>query len=193
MKNIVKIVLILSLGFNFAFALKKDEIKPEMTKKIDNVLDILAQKSLSKIQKGDKIVTILDDIFDYNIMSRLALGRTWNNLSKEKQVEFTKVFEKNLKQSYIDKLDLYKGQKVKILDLAPYKKSRLQLQAELKGAGESYPINYNFYENKSKNEWFVYDVEIAGVSVIKTYINQFRDQLNEKNIDELIKTLKAKN
>ncbi|PIF03453.1 MAG: toluene tolerance protein, partial [Arcobacter sp.] len=169
------------------------EIQSEMTTKVNKVLDILSQKNLSKTQKGDKIVVVLDDIFDYSIMSRLALSRTWNKLSKEKRAEFTKVFEKNLKQSYIDKLDLYKGQKVKILGLVPYKKNRLQLQAQLKGAGENYPINYNFYENKSKNEWFVYDIEIAGVSIIKTYMTQFRDQLNEKNINELIKTLKAKN
>ncbi|PIF03462.1 MAG: toluene tolerance protein, partial [Arcobacter sp.] len=56
MKNIVKIVLILSLGFNFAFALKKDEIQSEMTTKVNKVLDILSQKNLSKTQKGDKIV-----------------------------------------------------------------------------------------------------------------------------------------
>ena len=51
-------------------------------------------------------------------MARIALGKeTWDNLTQEKQKEFTKVFENRLEKSYIEKLELYNDQKVKVIGL----------------------------------------------------------------------------
>lgn len=195
MKSILKILLLIMVVFTSANALKQDEIKEQMTKKIDAVLVVLQKKELNKNQKAAEIIKIIDEVFDYELMARIALGKeTWDTLTAEKQKEFTKVFETKLKNSYTEKLELYNDQKVKILDLKPHNKNRLQLESELLGKEGVYKINYNFY-NKSKDseDWLIYDVDLVGVSIIQTYRQQFAGLLKEKTFEEMLVLLKDPN
>ena len=196
LKNLFKILLLVGFIITSANALKQDEIQVIMTKKIDNVLSILEQKSLPINKKGEQIIKIIDEVFDYELMARIALGKeTWDTLNEQKQKEFTKIFETKLKNSYIEKLELYNDQKVKILGLNPYKNARLQLETELLGKEGTYKINYNFY-NKSKDnieQWLIYDVDLVGVSIIQTYRQQFAGLLKEKSFDQMLALLENPN
>ena len=195
LKNFFKILLAVTFTITSANALKQDEIKEQMTKKIDDVLVVLQKKDLNKNEKAQEIIKIIDEVFDYELMSRIALGKeTWDTLSSQKQKEFTKIFETKLKNSYTEKLELYNDQKVKILDLKPYNKTRLQLESELVGKEGVYQINYNFY-NKSKDseQWLIYDVDLVGVSIIQTYRQQFAGLLKEKTFDEMLVLLEKSN
>lgn len=194
MNKIFKILLVITIAISSGNALKKETLKETMSNNINTILLVLKDKNLDQDQKGEKIVEIIDSVFDYKTMSKIALGRdTWNSISKDKQEEFIKVFEKKLKVSYIGKLQLYNNQEVKIISLHDYKKSRLQLETQLLGADDTYAINYNFYKNKQKNEWFIYDVDLIGVSIIQTYRKQFSGLLKEKTFDEMINILKESN
>ena len=196
LKDLFKILLLVGFIITSANALKQDEIQVIMTKKIDNVLAILEQKNLPINKKGEQIIKIIDEVFDYELMARIALGKeTWDTLNEQKQKEFTKIFETKLKNSYIEKLELYNDQKVKILGLNPYKNARLQLETELLGKEGTYKINYNFY-NKSKDnieQWLIYDVDLVGVSIIQTYRQQFSGLLKEKTFDEMLVLLENPN
>ena len=188
LKKLFKILFLITFAITSANAMKQDEIQTVMTKKIDNVLTILEQKNLPINKKGEQIIKIIDEVFDYELMARIALGKeTWDTLNEQKQKEFTKIFETKLKNSYIEKLELYNDQKVKILGLNPYKNARLQLETELLGKEGTYKINYNFY-NKSKDseQWLIYDVDLVGVSIIQTYRQQFAGLLKEKTFDEML-------
>ena len=196
LKNLFKILLLVGFIITSANALKQDEIQVIMTKKIDNVLSILEQKSLPINKKGEQIIKIIDEVFDYELMARIALGKeTWDTLSEQKQKEFTKIFETKLKNSYIEKLELYNDQKVKILGLNPYKNARLQLETELLGKEGTYKINYNFYNKSMDNieQWLIYDVDLVGVSIIQTYRQQFAGLLKEKTFDEMLVLLEKSN
>lgn len=190
LRNLLKIILIVSILTSSAFAIKKDEIKSEMNNKIDQIITIIKNKDLNKEKKNEKIIEIIDPVFNYKLMARISLGKTWNTLSSEKQDEFATLFEQKLKTSYIEKLNLYTDQKVKIIDLLPYLKSRLQLTTEVIGSKEVYEIKYNFYEDRKTNEWLIYDIDLVGVSIIQTYRQQFSGLLKEKTFDEMLVVLK---
>ena len=195
LKNIFKFLLVLIITITYANALQENEIQEQMTKKIDNVLLVLEKKELSLSQKGEEIIKIIDEVFDYELMAKIALGKeTWNNLSAPKQKEFVKIFETKLKNSYVEKLELYNDQKVKILGLKPHNNTRLQLETELIGKEGSYKINYNFYnKSKEKEQWLIYDVDLVGVSIIQTYRQQFSGLLKEKTFDEMLALLETSN
>lgn len=195
LKNIFKFSLLLTIIVSSANAIQEKEIQETMTKKIDNVLLILEKKELNISQKGEEIIKIIDEVFDYELMARIALGKeTWNDLSDSKQKEFVKIFETKLKNSYVEKLELYNDQKVKIIGLKPYNNTRLQLETELVGKEGNYKINYNFYnKSKDKDDWLIYDVDLVGVSIIQTYRQQFSGLLKEKSFDEMLALLETSN
>lgn len=187
--SLLKISILLTILFSNSHALKKDEIEKEMANRIDNVLLVLKKKDLSKEEKKKEVINIVDDTFDFELMAKIALGKnTWASISEEKQKEFSITFEDKIKKSYSDKLELYNDQKVKILSLDPYNNSRLQLKTELVGKEGTYSINYNFYEKDG--EWFIYDVDLIGVSIIQTYRQQFGGLLKEKSFDEMFAQFK---
>lgn len=189
MKRVFIFLFITVIGVSELFALKQSDIKLEMTKKIDSVLEVLRNKNSDSNRRNNEIIQIMNNVFDFELMAKVSLGKdAWNALNKEKQREFSEVFERKIKQSYLEKLELYNNQKIKIISLEPYNKNRLQLKTVILGKEGNYEVNYNFY-NKS-DEWFVYDVDLVGVSIIQTYRQQFAGLLREKSFDEMFEEFK---
>lgn len=186
-----KYLLLFITSTLFLFALPKEQIESHMTKNVNDVISILKNKELKKEQKADKIVAIMEPIFDYTLMARLSLGKEWNTLSSSKRVEFTKAFTQALKKSYLNKLDLYTNQEIKILGIKEPKKNRVVLNTQLIGEKENFGIDYKFYQ-KALNEWMIYDINLLDVSIIQTYRQQFAGFLKDKSFDELLENLNSK-
>jgi len=196
MNKLFKIILIASFAITSMFALNKDEIKPVMTEKIDNVLNIIKNKEFSNEVKGEKIVKIIDDVFDYRRMALISLGKkAWVSADSEQKKRYLTAFETNLKNSYIDKLGLYTDQKVKVVGTESTfakksKKERIVLKTELVGASEVYKVNYLFY--KSKKGWEIYDVNLDGTSVVTANKKQISGLLKQKSLEEVITEMENK-
>lgn len=175
------------------FAMTKANIKIEMGNKIDKVLIIVKDSKLSKNEKANEIISLMNSAFDYTLMSKLSLGRTWKKISKEERIEFIKIFTQIMKNSYVDKLDLYTDELVKITGIEEPKRNRLILKTQLVGNDAKHDINYKFYKVKNAiDTWLIYDVDLIGVSIIRTYQSQFKGFLKDKTFQELLANLKTK-
>ncbi len=189
-KKIFVLFTMITMFSSELFALKESEIKPQMSQKIVRVLEILRDGGGDFRQKTQEIIGVMDGVFDFALMAKIALGKdAWSALDKQKQDEFSAVFERKLKDSYIEKLQLYNNQRIEILSLDPYGKNRLQLKTVIIGKEGNYEVNYNFY-NKN-GDWFIYDVDLVGVSIIQTYRAQFSGALKEKSFNEMFAQFSA--
>ena len=54
------------------------------------------------------------------------------------------------------------------------------------------PIRVYYKMHKKKRDWLVYDVIIEGVSLIKTYRDQFKSILNRSSFSDLLDKMRAK-
>ena len=170
-------------------ALEEKEITPFMQTNIDLATTILRDSKIQKADKAQKIFTIFDAIFDYTLMSKLALGgKQWESIGVEKQARFTKAFEVKLKNSYMEKLDLYTDEKIVIKNLEKIKDARIHLTTHLIKNSEVHEIIYKFYKDKN-DQWLIYDVDILGVSIIQTYRTQFADMLAKESFEKLLEKL----
>lgn len=185
---LLKILAAFLLLSNFAFALQEDKILVVMTDKINNATKILQNNKKDKELKQKEIFEIFDSTFDYELMSKLSLGKQWSNLDAQQQKIFTKSFEARLKASYIDKLYLYTNEKIIVQELTKVNDSRIELPMHIIGEKETFEVIYKLYKNAS-NEWFIYDVNILGISIIQTYRNQFVGVLQKDSFEDLIARL----
>ena len=184
-----KVMILLFMSLISLHALEEQNIQKVMDTKVKQVLNNLKNISLSQSQKDQKNVRIIDDVFDYNTMAKISLGKNWNSLSSSEKAQFTKAFERKIKHSYLDKLRLYNNQKVNIKKLKKVKSNRITLETQVIGIDDTYKVIYLFYKNKQNNQWYIYDVELVGVSIIQTYRKQFSEFLKTKSVHQLIKSL----
>lgn len=188
------IILSLILVANL-FALSENEIEPYMSKNINLVVKLIKtnkEHNISDDITSKKIFKIFDPVFDYKLMSILALGpKVWRDLSAKQRAEFTKKFIHRLKDSYKSKLDMYKGQKIDVEGIQKIRKNRIHLLSTIKDKKQKFDIVYKFYKSKNK-QWYIYDVDVLGVSIIQTYRSQFSDELKKISFNELLKKLDKK-
>jgi len=121
-------------------------------------------------------------------MSKITLGKKYKTLTSKQKSDFTVAYENKLKTSFINKLSLYTDELTTIKELKRVKKTRMILYTDLIGKDDVFPINYKFYRNK-QNQWFVYDVQLLGTSIIQSDRIQFKGYLKNHTIDELIKIM----
>jgi len=186
-----KFLVLLSLLFVFSnnlFAIDESKIVDVMKDKVDRVIAILQEKEKTKLEKTDRIFSIMDELFDYKIMSQIALGRDWTNLSDKEKDKFTKLFELKLKNSYIDKLDLYTNEEIVIDNIKKLNPKRIKLLTYVIGKDDKYEIEYKFYKDGTSN-WLIYDVNIIGVSIMQTYRQQFAEYLKNNSFNNLLVSL----
>lgn len=184
-----KIILVLLLSVVSLYAIEEQDIKKVMDVKVSKVLAILKDNTLSQQQKEQKCIAVIDEVFDYDIMAQISLGKAWRSLANNEKTEFSKRFEKKLKLSYLDKLRLYNNEKVIIKEVQKVNPARNTLETQVIGRDGVYKVIYLFYKKKENGQWYIYDVNLVGVSILQTYRKQFSEFLQTKSIKQLIQSL----
>ena len=152
--------------------------------KWDAVVKVLQAKDIDQKVKEEVIDKIVSPIFDFQLMGKLALGRThWPKLTPPQREKFTQLFAERLKASYRGKITLYKDEKASFKPVVQ-KKSTIHIPMVLISANKNITILYKL--RKADKHWKIYDVEIQGVSIIMTYRSQFDDILSHGSVKDLI-------
>jgi len=195
-RNIFKKVLVILASLLFAYNLQADEqseLKSRFLNKIDEIIIIVENKELTKEQRNADIVKSISPMFDFELMAKLSLGNTWKELSQSDAKRFVELYVERMKQSYSAKIDAYEGEKVEIKKIEQPKANRMAFFTDLVGKEEKLEIVYKFHKpaqsTEGKEDWLVYDVEILGVSILKTDRAQFKEFLQTKSINELMEAL----
>jgi phospholipid transport system substrate-binding protein len=188
MKRYMIIIVMGVLVAGYAVAGQKEEVSALLKSKIDAVLEILPQKDLPQEEKNRKIIEIVEPVFDFELMAKLALGKTgWQEMNAAQQKEFVDLFVARLKASYLDKSSLYSDEKV------TYKPAlevgdKIHAPIDVIGKEKTVSVVYKFYS--SGNAWKIYDVEINGVSLIQSYKSQFTEILKNGTVENLLEELR---
>jgi len=166
------------------------EIRAMTKEKVDAVIRTLKDNSLSKKEKKEGILKTIDGLFDFSLMARLSLGKKhWKALSKAKRKEFSELFVKRLKESYLDKLDLYTDEEIVVDEAKLTKKNRVEVLTYLVSKEDKKEMIYKLYSKKKV--WMVYDVDILGVSIVQTYRSQFSGILKKESMEQLMERMRS--
>ena len=187
------LIFILMLYFTSSAPLADEvsDIRAMTKEKVDIVINILKDKSLSKNEKKEGILKTIDGLFDFNLMARLSLGKKhWKSLSKAKRKEFSELFVERLKLSYLEKLDLYTDEEVVVDEARMTKKKRVEVLTYLVTKDDKKEMIYKLYKTKKKG-WMVYDVDVLGVSIVQTYRSQFSGVLKKETMEQLMERMRS--
>jgi phospholipid transport system substrate-binding protein len=161
------------------------------------VLDIV--RSDKDIQNGNtqKVIDLVDKKvlphFNFQHMTALAVGKDWKKASPQQQQQLTQEFKTLLVRTYANALTGYKNQKLvyKPFKMAPADTDVL-VRTEVLQPG-SKPVQLDYSLEKLEAGWKVYDMTVAGISLVTNYRDQFAQEVRNGGIDGLVATIAAKN
>ena len=190
--------LLLGVLMLCAPAFAQEDSPDALIKKVtDDVLTIVRQDK--DIQGGNtkKAIALVEakvlPHFNFLHMTALAVGRDWREATPEQKKQLAEEFKTLLVRTYSNALTGYKDQTIR------YKPTKMQsgdtdvlVRTEIVQSG-SKPIALDYSVEKLPEGWKVYDVVVAGVSLVSNYRDTFAQEIRANKIDGLIKMLAAKN
>lgn len=199
MKKIASLFAVLALSVGVQFNALADTVAPDALVKsvTDDVIAIVRQDKA--IQSGDtrKAVELVETrvlpYFDFAHMTRLAVGKDWKQASADQKAVLTHEFKTLLVRTYSNALTQYRNQQIDFKPLkAKPEDTDVLVRTEVRQPGAK-PVQIDYNLEKQGDNWKVYDVMVAGVSLVTNYRDSFGQEVRNGGIDGLIKSLKDKN
>lgn len=190
--------LILSLALSLASAWAQEDSPDALIQQItEDVLSIVRQDK--DIQSGDtkKAIELIDTKvlphLNFHRMTALAVGKDWKKASPEQQERLAEEFKTLLVRTYSNALSSYRNQAIRYKPSSkPAGETNLTVKTEVLQPG-SKPIPLDYSVEKGPAGWKIYDVVIAGVSLVTNYRDAFTQEVRANGIDGLIQMLVDKN
>lgn len=131
--------------------------------------------------------------FNFRRMTALAVGRDWRGATAEQQARLVEQFRSLLVRTYSNALTQYKDQSIEFRPLrARTEETDVTVRADIRQSGAP-AITIDFRLEKAAQGWKVYDVAVAGVSLVATYRGSFSQEIRQGGLDGLIRSLEDKN
>lgn len=181
-----------------AIALAETTAPDTMVKTVtEEVLTILREDKGIRAGNSKEAVALIETKvaphFDFSRMTSLAVGQAWQKADAGQRKALTDEFHILLVRTYANSLTAYQDQKISFKPLAESSEAaEVTVRSQINKPGAR-PIALDYSLVKSEDGWNVFDVIIAGVSLVTNYRSSFASELGKGGIDGLLKALQEKN
>jgi phospholipid transport system substrate-binding protein len=168
----------------------------ELVKKI--VQDVLKDLDANRAEykKDPKKVRVVVDKymlphFDTRYAAQAVMGKHWRTATEEQRKRFIDAFYQSLLQNYGEAIVDFTPDRLKIL---PYTgkpdQENVTVRSEVRrDNGSRLPVNYSL--RKTPDGWKAYDVQIEGVSYVRSFKTDFGAEMQQKGIEAVIQRLES--
>jgi len=194
----LKIFLVLSMIFmslisNSVYAAKdpKTVIQTAATEMTNELT-----KNKQRIQEDPVYVEQLVDrillpVVDDEYMSKLVLAKYWRKTSQSQKSMFMRAFKRKIVATYAGAFKAFNGEEITYAK-AKFNKTKTKASVASKILRRGAPpikVTYKLYLSKKKKEWLTYDVVIEGISIVKSFRDQFKQQIQSQGLAQAIAAL----
>ena len=195
MRAFINFVIYIFLSFSLIFnanALNESSAKDFVVAIGNQAIKILKIPVDDKEKRKSELQNLLQEKFDMILIAKVILGKEISkNINNDKLNTFAEILETHIVNVYSSQLGTYKGQKFNV-NSTDIKKKDAFVYSTIESP--EYPItNIVWRVRERSNELKVIDMQVEGVSLLRTKKNDFAMILNRSGIDGLIDILKEMN
>jgi phospholipid transport system substrate-binding protein len=145
------------------------------------------RKDPSKV--GQLVDKYLLPHFDTEYAARLVLGQYWRTATPDQRKRFVDAFYHSLLSNYGSALTEFTADRLKVFPSkvepgADHATVRTEIKRD---NGDRVAVNYSLH--KTPDGWKAYDVNIEGISYVKSYRDDFGSQIQQQGLDSVIARL----
>lgn len=156
----------------------------------DQVQKILDDPTLRLGDKRAAVRKVAVEIFDVNETAKRALGRHWQNRTPAEREEFIQLFADLLERTYINKIELYRGEKLQYTGETVDGEFATVRAKVVTRQGTEVPVEAKL--NRKDGRWLVYDLAVENISLVGNYRSQFDRIIRMSSFQDLVTRLKTK-
>jgi len=158
----------------------------------DAVVRVLEDPALKtddrRAERRAAVRKIAIDIFDVQETARRALGRHWQQRTPQEREEFVQLFADLLERTYIDKIDLFGGERLKFTEEKVDGEHAVVRAKVVTKQGAEVPVEARMLNRTGR--WQIYDIVIENISLIGNYRSQFDRIIRSSSYGELARRLR---
>jgi len=160
----------------------------------DRAITLLADKSLSDEDKGNKFRAMLADSFDLPTIARFVIGRSWASATPEQQQEYMKLFESLVVKTYSDSFALYTGEGFKVRNAVPETEKDSVVNSDITHPDGSAATTVTWRVRTKDGKMGIIDVVVEGVSMSLTQRQEYASviQRNGGDINALLDLMRSR-
>ena len=156
---------------------------------VDSVIEFLADKNLDSVKRRQLVVEQIRGKFDFAAMSHFIVGKHWKRSTKEQRDTFVERFTLILEHTYIGRIEAYSDEKVRYVS-EKRRKDKAKVDTLVVAGNVEIPINYKLYLKNGK--WFVYDISVEGVSLVRNYKDTYKGIIRKDGMEGLLEKMGKK-
>lgn len=161
----------------------------------DRLLDTLRKNQAEFRAHRNKLYAVVDQIvvpqFDWKYISQLVLARSWRKATPEQRTRFQNALQNTLVRTYAESM-------LNFLDVElKWKPQRLvpgatdaTVQSEVLQRGQP-PMPIDFVLHLTDDGWKVYDITVAGLSLVINFRTQIAAQIKRDGIETAIRRIES--
>tara|TARA_B100001063_G_C16689226_1_gene516091 strand:+ start:482 stop:1066 length:585 start_codon:yes stop_codon:yes gene_type:complete len=180
MKKIIFSLILFNFFINSALSLEADVFVQSTVNRASMVLseDIPKEKKIEKLKKIARDTVNIKGIGDY------TLGSVRKNLSEEKQLKYSELFEKYFLKSFSSRLAEYTNPEIDVFGKEILSKNYTIVNSTLKATSERPEIKIDWrIFTKNPEKPLIMDLIIEGLSLARTQKEEFASVLNSNDGD----------
>jgi phospholipid transport system substrate-binding protein len=165
-----------------------DQVR-EYTDAVVRVLEDPALKAEDKKpERRAAVRKIATEVFDVQETARRALGPHWQQRTPQQREEFVQLFADLLEQTYISKVDLFGGERLRFTEEKIDGDNAIVRAKVITRQSTEVPVEARML--RKGDRWLIYDILIENISLVGNYRSQFDRIIRTQSYDELVKRLR---
>jgi phospholipid transport system substrate-binding protein len=157
----------------------------------DQIIDVAKDKSLSEVQRKQKIINLIDKSTDSKWIARFVLGKNHKTANEEQKKQFMSMYREFMINTYGPKFNSYDGKKFTVNSVE--KQSNFYLvKSEFTPKNSEVVIFFDFRIKENEGNFLIVDFIAEGVSLIETQRSEFNSSINEEGMDKFLENLKKR-
>lgn len=185
------LLVVAVVGGSFAAEVDPSHALLDMVKSRDKAIqDIVRSKTKGETpEERAKLKAIVGELFDFEALSELSLGREWAERTETEQQEFTALNRLLIEKNYADPKLYSKAEKIDYAGVEIDGQEAL-VKTVVFYKTEKSQIDYQMHLVDGK--WLIYDMIVDDLSIGKSNRSQFRKEMRKTSFEGLMDKLRQK-